>query len=222
MGGGCRRNKRSKGTSSSKSPASNSSSTSTSTGSLPSNTTSAHQPPPPDAIGFMTNQVPSLRLMPPLHPHHHHLTDFSDMGLNYGLNYAAMGSGGGGDHEGNMDQYYQWRLQQFPFMAAGGFDPSPPPPPLPQTGLFDEAASSYLRPRTAGFSANQLANSVKMEDHHHHHHRNDDDNTAEMNLSRQLLGLNNENQYWSSSVGNANAWTDLSGFNSSSTAGNQP
>ncbi|XP_015897478.1 dof zinc finger protein DOF5.1 isoform X2 [Ziziphus jujuba] len=236
VGGGCRRNKRSKGSSSSKSPVSSdrqtgsSTPSGSSTSSLPSNNTLA----PPDIIG-LTNQVPSLRLMAPLH---HHLTDFAEMGFNYGaLNYAAMGGGGdfnfqiGSSSTGSLGRLptdgmmdHQWRLQQasqFPFMATAGLDPSQPPPPA---GLFESGGVDALgyhhhlrtKSTTSGL-ASQLA-SVKMEDHQ----------STEMNLSKQLLGIssninpgNDDNQYWSGGgTSNTTAWTDLSGFSSSSTTSN--
>lgn len=224
VGGGCRRNKRSKG-SSSKSPVTSDRQTGTagSSSTLPSNTSA------PDIIG-LSNQMPPLRLMAPLHQ----LTDFAEMGLNYSLNYGGMSAamtGGGGDLNfqigsnlgrisggssylsgDGMDQ--QWRLQQahqqFPFMVAGGLDPSQPPPP----GLLESGVEAlgyqhhHVRPKpsTSGL-AHQFA-SVKMED-----------NQQELNLSRQYLG-NEQHQYWSGGNSSTSAWTDLSGFSSSSTTSN--
>jgi hypothetical protein len=164
--------------------------------------------------------------MAPLHQLTH---DFSaaDIGLNYGLNYGAIsapmgvagdlsfqiGSGGGGGGGGDGGSLLSaagvehWRLQQaqqFPFL--GGLDPSP--------GLFAGGVegSGYVGgPSQAGRSrpsssavAQQLA-SVKMEDN------------QGLNLSRQFLGIPGSEQYWS---GNSTAWTDLSGFSSSSSTRN--
>ncbi|XP_059427873.1 dof zinc finger protein DOF5.1-like [Corylus avellana] len=212
VGGGCRRNKRSKG-SSSKSPASSAdrqSGSAGSTSSIPSNSGTA------DMIGLS----PQLRFMAPLHQLTH---DFSatDIGLNYGMNYGAIsapmgvagdlsfqiGSGGGGDGGSLLSAagVEHWRLQQtqqFPFL--GGLDPSP--------GLFaggvegsgwGPSLASRSRPSSSAV-AQQLA-SVKMEDN------------QELNLSRQLLGIPGSEQYWS---GNSSAWTDLSGFSSSSSTRN--
>lgn len=217
VGGGCRRNKRSKG-SSSKSPASSADRQSGSAGSassIPSNSGTA------DMIGHGLN--PQLRFMAPLHQLSH---DFAagEIGLNYALNYTPMGvapgdlnfqiasGGGGGGGGGDAGSFLSehWRLQQaqaaqFPFM--GGLDPSP-------GGLFGGSveASGYLggtshgrstRPSSSGVTQ-QMA-SVKMEDN------------QELNLSRQLLGIPGSEQYWT--TGNT-AWTDLSAFSSSSTTRN--
>ncbi|KAK9985304.1 hypothetical protein SO802_030255 [Lithocarpus litseifolius] len=227
VGGGCRRNKRSKGSSSSKSPASSADRQSASAGSassIPSHSGAG------DMIG-LSSQVPQLRFMAPLHQ----FTDFpsSEIGLNYGLNYGhpmstpmglagdlnfhlgnalgGSGGGGGGSSHGSLlsaGGVEQWRLQQtqqFPFL--GGLDPSP--------GFFEsgvDAASGYVgasqgRAKQSNSVAAQMA-SVKMEDN------------QELNLSRQFLGIPAGNeQYWN---GNTTAWTDLSGFSSSSTATSNP
>jgi hypothetical protein len=216
VGGGCRRNKRSKG-SSSKSPASSAdrqSGSAGSTSSIPSSSGTA------DMIGLN----PQLRFMAPLHQLSH---DFAagEIGMNYGLNYAPMGvagdlnfqiasgSGGGGGDAGSLlaaAGVEHWRLQQaqaqFPFF--GGLDPS--------LGLFAGGveASGYVggtsqvgRPRPSSSAVTQQMASVKMEDN------------QGLNLSRQFLGIHpGSEQYWSG-TGNT-AWTDLSGFSSSSSTRN--
>lgn len=221
VGGGCRRNKRSKG-SSSKSPASSAdrqSGSAGSTSSIPSNSGTA------DIIG-LSPQMPPLRFMTPLH----HLTDFAagEIGLNYGLNYGAIsapmgvasdlnfqigsalgGSGVGGGDGGSLlsaGGLEQWRLQQaqqFPFL--GGLDHS--------QGFFAsgvEASGAYVggasqdRTKPSSSGVTQQVASVKMEEN------------QELNLSRQFLGIQGSEQYWSGNT----AWTDLSGFSSSSTTRN--
>lgn len=178
----------------------------------------------------LSSQVPQLRFMSPLHQ----FTDFpsGEIGLNYGLNYghpmstpmglagdlnfhlgnALGGSGGGGGSShgsllsaGGVEQWRLQQTQQFPFL--GGLDPS--------QGFFEsgvDAASGYVgasqgRAKQSNSVAAQMA-SVKMEDN------------QELNLSRQFLGIQAGNeQYWN---GNTTAWTDLSGFSSSSTATSNP
>ncbi|XP_041024112.1 dof zinc finger protein DOF5.1 [Juglans microcarpa x Juglans regia] len=228
VGGGCRRNKRSKG-SSSKSPASSAdrqSGSAGSTSSIPSNSGTAG-----DVIGLGPT-MPPLRFMT---PNLHQLThDFaaSEIGLNYGLNYGAisapmgvagdlnfhignaLGGGAGTDGGGSLlssGGLEQWRLQQtqqFPFF--GGLDPNSVP------GLFGSGvdASSYVGGASQGgvkassSGVTQQAASVKMEE-----------NNQELNLSRQFSGIPGNEQYWSGNT-STTAWTDLSGFSSSSTTRN--
>lgn len=217
VGGGCRRNKRSKG-SSSKSPVSGDRQTGSGSSSTVSSNSGAS-----DILG-LGPQVPPLRFMAPLH----HLTEFAtgDIGLNYGglsapiggagdLNFqigsalasaSLGGSGGAGSSLLSVGALDQWRLQQgqqFPFL--GGLDSS-------SSGLYPfeggaepsgyGGGAAQVRPKTSSSIATQLA-SVKMEDN------------QELNLSRQFLGINPGNdQYWSTGT----AWTDLSSFSSSSTS----
>ncbi|KAI4356462.1 hypothetical protein L6164_000484 [Bauhinia variegata] len=238
VGGGCRRNKRTKGSSSSKSPASSDRQTgsASSTNSASSNSGSAA-----DIVG-LGPQVPPLRFMAPLHQ----LTDFAagDIALNYGLNYSTIsapmggvgdlnfhigGALGGGASGGNGGAggssifsaagLEQWRVpqtQQFPLLAGlegshglyqfegGAEGPG-------YGGAAGTAAQVRPRATTSGLIS-QLA-SVKMEDN------------RELNLSRQFLGgISNpagSEQYWSANTGATAAWTDLSGFSSSSTTSNQ-
>ncbi|XP_031259590.1 dof zinc finger protein DOF3.6 [Pistacia vera] len=221
VGGGCRRNKRSKG-SRSKSPAvadGQTGSTSSSTLASTRCTTDiiGHMPPPP-------SQLP---ILPPLH----HLSGYNSGGI--GLNFGGIQSPGvptaiGGGNSGNNDVEFQvggasggvsggaggsslfssalfeqWRLQQvqqYPFMT--GMEPT--------TGLYQfesegtVAPSSYvaqLRSKPMDSGVTQSAN-VKMEQN------------QGLNLSRNFLGISGNDQYWNTS----NAWTDLSGFTSSSTS----
>ncbi|KAJ8753984.1 hypothetical protein K2173_001882 [Erythroxylum novogranatense] len=220
VGGGCRRNKRSKGGSSSKSPVSSDrqscSAGSTSTVSSNSGTS--------DIVG-LGPQLPQLRFMAPLH----HLTDFStgDIGLNYGGGLSAPvggssdlgfqignglagvgldGSGGSGSSLLSVGGLDQWRLQhqQFPFL--GGLDSTSSSGLYPFEGSVEQTqaygGASQVRPKISS-SGSTLSAPVKMEEN------------QEMNLSRQFLGMNNpgNDQYWSNT-----AWTDLSSFSSSSTS----
>ncbi|KAF8396780.1 hypothetical protein HHK36_018412 [Tetracentron sinense] len=211
VGGGCRRNKRSKG-SSSKSPAtSERQSGSSSTGTIPSNSCTSdiigHFPPPPPHLPFMASL--------------HHLTDYGagEIGLNFGgiqPPMAASGSGSGsgmdyqlGSNSGGggailtAEGAEQWRLQQFSFLA--GLEPPSGLYPFEGEGEGVEppafvGGAGQLRSKPSGSGVTQLA-SVKME------------GNQGMNLSRQFLGIPGNDQYWG-----GNAWTDLSGFTSSSTS----
>ncbi|KAL2533755.1 Dof zinc finger protein DOF2.4 [Abeliophyllum distichum] len=218
VGGGCRRNKRSKSTSS-KSPAPNNdrqtTPNSTSTGTLSSNSTG-----PANILG-LTPQFPPLRFMTPIGQ----LTDnysTGDMSLNYsgisapvsemnfqmGSNFLGGGSGGGSGVASLLSSggIEQWRFhQQYPFL--GSLDPSPP-------GLYhfeggDEQSrfagetSQAARPKLSSSMLNQnMTSSMKMEE-----------NMSKLNLSRQLMGMPGNDQ-WSTG---AASWTDLSCFSSSST-----
>lgn len=240
VGGGCRRNKRSSkgGSSRSKSPVSSSDRPTGSAGSsgqaIPSNSSSGTVD--MMAAGF-SPQIPPLRFVNPFTDHHFAANE--NLGLNYGVNYGGgvgdlgfqigSGLGGGISSTATGSLFEQWRFQQqtpsFPFLS-GGLDPSPP-------GLFDNSGVelpgyNQVRPRllSSGSSvgvSSQMA-SVKTEDPHHPSHQQ-----QEMNLSRQLLGIQggNDSQYWINGGGNGNgtsttAWTDLSGFSSTSTATNHP
>ncbi|XP_054790144.1 dof zinc finger protein DOF5.1-like [Prosopis cineraria] len=239
VGGGCRRNKRSKSSGSKSPPASSDPQTASasSTNSVSSNSASAA-----DIVG-LSSQVPPLRFTAPLHQ----LTEFGsgDMGLNYGLsNYSAISGpvGGVGDLSFHIGTAFpggassssssilsaaagleQWRLpqaQQFPFLAGLGASPElyqfESGAAVPRYG---GGASHQPRPKVSTGVITQLA-SVKMEDHNH----------RELNLSRHFLGINNNStdheQYWNTTAGNSNTaapnWTDLSGFSSSSTTSNNP
>ncbi|KAL7248727.1 hypothetical protein ACSBR2_003469 [Camellia fascicularis] len=172
----------------------------------------------------LTPQIPPLRFMAaPLsqltdHHHHHYgeiglnysgisapLVVTSDMNMNFHLGSSSLGLGGGGGGGSGIEQ---WRLQQptqispmagldFPgvlYPFQGGVEPS---------GYGGEGSQVRPKPPGLGFTTHQLG-SVKMEDNQ----------VQELNLSRQFLGIPGNDQYWS---GSSSAWTDLSGFSSSST-----
>lgn len=207
MGGGCRRNKRTKG-SSSKSPVSSDRQQTSGSGNSSSSAIASHN------SGGLSPQIPPLRFMAPLHHHHHQLTDFDITGFSYGaaLSAPATGAGdlnfqmsnanlGGGSNSsvGSLLGFDQWRVQQqqppqFPFLT--GLDP------------FDGGGGGdgwQMRQKLPSNSRNvtQIGNSVKMEE------------TPEVNFGRQFQ-LGNE-QYWSSG---SMAWSDPSGFSSSSSTRN--
>ncbi|PIA39081.1 hypothetical protein AQUCO_02700331v1 [Aquilegia coerulea] len=214
VGGGCRRNKRSK-SSSSKSPSiGDRQSGPGSTSSVPSNSSNS------DILGHMQHQQPQQF---PFMPSLHHLSDYgaADMGLNFGGIQSQMVAQTGGGSRSDMDFQVggnsvggnnilssggpeQWRLQQFPFLA--GLEQQ-------SSGLYpfegDSAqhapyggAAGQLRARAPSSMAMQgQFTPVKMED-----------SNQGLNLSRQFLGIPGNDQY----LGGGNAWTDLSGFTSSS------
>ncbi|XP_014515560.1 dof zinc finger protein DOF5.1-like [Vigna radiata var. radiata] len=204
VGGGCRRNKRSKGTGGS-GGGSNSPATSDLVGSSKS-----------ERIG-LAPQIPPFRFMPPLHQ----LGEFGDgdISLNYGLSYGPVGGVGDLSYQigtsalcGGATSIFtapgfdQWRMpQQFPFLAS--LEGSSPASNLYP---FDGSAevSGYIRPKvsTSGIMA-QIA-SVKMEER------------KEPDLSTLFLGNDNpvNEQYWTSA--SSASWTDISGISSSFAASN--
>ncbi|KAG6670072.1 hypothetical protein I3843_01G276900 [Carya illinoinensis] len=226
VGGGCRRNKRSKSSNSTrpKSPAKAAGSSSTSTVSSNCCATDmlSHLPPPPSS---------QLHFLPPLH----HLGGYDSgdiIGLNFGgfqpPEVTTVGGSDGGDVEFQIGTSSgaggsilstglaeQWRLpqvqqiQQFPFLA----DLEPPNIGLFQcdqgdnveqpsyVGVPGQLRSKPLDSAVTGFS--QLA-SVKVEDI----------NKALMSRNN-ILGTAGNDQYW---PGGGSAWTDISGFTSSSTS----
>ncbi|GLT38909.1 hypothetical protein SLA2020_131250 [Shorea laevis] len=211
VGGGCRRNKRSKG-SSSKSPASSDRQTASgSSGTISSGST--------DILGIGP-QVPQLRFMAPLH----HLTEYGtgDMALNYGgisapnlgandLNFqigSALAPGAAGTVVGGsslLSGLDQWRLQQapqFPFLG-GGLDSSSGLYPFEGASVEPSGygASQMIRPKLSNSGMATQVSSVKMEEN------------QELNFSRQLMGMPGNEQYWGGTP-----WTDLSSFSSSSTS----
>ncbi|CAI9766268.1 unnamed protein product [Fraxinus pennsylvanica] len=220
VGGGCRRNKRSKSTSS-KSPAPPNNSRQTTTNSTSTGTISSNGTGPANILGI-NSQFPPLRFMSPLGQ----LTDnysTGDISLNYrGIsapisemnfqmgsnNFLGGGSGAGAGIASSLSSggIEQWRFhQQYPFL--GSMDPSP-------AGLFhfeggdDQPrfageTSQAARPKLSSSMLNQNTTSVKMEEH-----------LSKLNLSRQLMGMPGNDQW---STGTAASWTDLSCFSSTST-----
>ncbi|KAJ8537793.1 hypothetical protein K7X08_014333 [Anisodus acutangulus] len=177
------------------------------------------------------------------HHHHHHFTPSNHMNLNFSTscgnvlggttegmmvnnstNLLGAGAGAGGVasllSSGNIEQWrmQQQMAQQYPNFL-GGFDPSNSPSSgvnnYPYQGdvheavqfLIGESSSQISRPKISTSMLNQMA-SVKMED-------NNNNNQDQSALSRQLLGIQGNNENWNT----ASAWGDLSAsFSSSSTS----
>lgn len=225
VGGGCRRNKRTKATSS-KSPVSSADrqTTSSSTGTVSSNST-----PSANVLG-LTPQIPPMRFLSPLSQLSDHYSPAGDISLNYGANNSApllgtsemnfhiypnnllsCGLGGGAASllpGGGIEQWRLQQAQQFPFL--GGLEASPPglysqlqASSVEPSGFVGETSRHHVRPKLSSSILTQQA-SVKMEDNH-----------QELNLSTQLMGIPGNHDQWN---GTAAAWTtDLASFSSSST-----
>ncbi|KAL1541234.1 dof zinc finger protein DOF2.4-like [Salvia divinorum] len=199
VGGGCRRNKRSKSKTSPASDDRQTTSTSTSTISTSGGASAS-------MLG-LSPQFPPLRFMSPLSQ----LTDnfAGNMGLNYSLPMGTNEMGFHGGFGGGMASLLSsvgggggiepWRLQQYPFF--GGLEAS-----QPENYQFHGGESGFLNHETsrAKFSSSLLSQlaSVKMEEN--------------PNLSRQLMGGigGNGNERWNSNTN----WTELSSFSASSTS----
>ncbi|WCJ41217.1 Dof-type zinc finger DNA-binding family protein [Euphorbia peplus] len=205
VGGGCRRNKKSKSSSTSKSPATNErvqimgSNSSSGTNGIPSEMnmmTHLSQNPNHHQLPFMTSL--------------HNLTQFG-VG-NLGLNFGGMQHNGQADMGFHIGTNSGGAVQQYPFFEA----PQHPP------GLYQyqsegieasgggENGHGHLRSMSTSSRVSQLA-PVKTEDNNPN---------SILNLSsKPFLGISegnnntNNNHYWS-----GNTWTDLSGLNSSSTS----
>lgn len=224
VGGGCRRNKRSKGRgSSSNSPVSGGGGDLQNSGSTSSiSLTSSGANSRGSLLGMMPQlQLPPLRFITPLSQ----LTEFNpgESALNYGglsgpsvvttdqMNFHTMNIsplGGGYATE-------QWRMQAAQISSLAGLDLASNLYPFQSVNL---EATNYvnegglIRPKnmisSSGLST-QMA-SVKMEDN------NNNFNNQEVNLSRPFLGAQgNDYHQWATNTSSAN-WTDLSGFSSSS------
>ncbi|KAL3530737.1 hypothetical protein ACH5RR_010059 [Cinchona calisaya] len=193
VGGGCRRNKKSKNSSSSKSSI-------TATSASPSTDMSGHFP-------QQTNQSPLMAALQNLnHYGGPHISptiggfqagSLANMGFNLGENGNDLPAGGG--HE-------QWRLLPS---IAGGFEPPTSLFPFQGEGVV-EAASSLLGDQqiigslgTSSEGISQMA-SVKTEE-----------NPSRLNLMKQfLVNSAGNNQFWAGS----SPWTGFSGLNCSSTS----
>ncbi|XVE69164.1 hypothetical protein DITRI_Ditri09bG0129200 [Diplodiscus trichospermus] len=198
VGGGCRRNKRSKGSNRSKSPSVAASERQT--GSSSSSSTLAS-----NSCCDMLSQMnpaapPQLPLLPPLQ----HLGDYNsgDLGINFGgiqAQLAATSASNMDFHVGTSSMLTnglaeQWRLQQvqqFPFLNSLE----------PPTGMYPfEAEGVELRGKPLESTITQLA-AIKMEEN------------QGLNLSRNFLGISaGSDQFWGGGAAGGNAWNDLSGF----------
>ncbi|XWS74980.1 hypothetical protein CRYUN_Cryun01aG0045400 [Craigia yunnanensis] len=209
VGGGCRRNKRSKGSNRSKS---SSVVSERQTGSSSSSSTLGYSS-CTDMLGQMNLATPQLPLLPPLQ----HLGDYNsgDIGINFGGIQAQVAATGVGTSASNMDFQIetsssgggsmltnglveQWRLQQvqqFPFLTS--LEPPTGLYPFEGEAVEPPSYAGQLRSKPLESAITQLA-AIKMEE------------TQGLNLSRNFLGISGSDQYWGSVGGNA--WTDFSGF----------
>ncbi|CAL5351277.1 unnamed protein product [Camellia sinensis] len=215
VGGGCRRNKRSKGSSSSKSPVSSGDGQTSSGGSssaISSNST---------GTASLLGLPQQMKFMSPLSQ----LSEYGGGGGGgIGLNYSGIsapsdmnfqlpsGSFGGGSYF--LGGGEQWRLQTPPPQISSLMGLDFPAGLYPFQGGLEPPSyggeGSHVRPKISGSGLSpQVGSSLKMEDN------------QELNLSRQFLGIPGNDQFWSGTTG-TNAWTDLSGFTSSSTSNNNP
>ncbi|XP_073310870.1 dof zinc finger protein DOF2.4-like isoform X1 [Primulina huaijiensis] len=218
VGGGCRRNKRSK-SNNSKSPASGDRQP---TGSSTSNISTINGG-QSNLLGLTPQILPPLRFMSPLSQFTDNLSN--EMALNYsGISSPVVGTasdhrmnfptgvssflgGGGVASLFSSGSGEPWRLQEFPFLG-GCLDPSPAGMYQFQggeSGLVggETGHIDQLRPKISSSMISQVSASMKIE------------GNPELNLSRKLLEetIQGNNGNWSSP---AAAWTDLSTFSSSS------
>ncbi|XVF20066.1 hypothetical protein REPUB_Repub11eG0166200 [Reevesia pubescens] len=193
VGGGCRRNKKSKSSS-----AKSSASAEKQVGSNSTNNAIS----PSEITSHLPQQTPHLPFMASLQNFSQY--DLGNIGLNFGGIQGQIGATSGAS--GHADMGFQIGTnsgsgthQQFPF-----FEPSNGLYPFQSEGI--EASSSVvgesqlLRSMNSSSRVSRQA-PVKMENNH-----------LGLNLSRSLFGVSDQNnQYWG-----GNSWTDLSGLNSSS------
>ncbi|KAH7548085.1 hypothetical protein JRO89_XS14G0065000 [Xanthoceras sorbifolium] len=190
VGGGCRRNKRSKA---------NNSATSTTNARSKSpvvtenNNQLAATSTTTDSILFHAPPPPQLPILPPLH----HFSDFNS-GIGFGgiqgPEVAAAG-GGGGSFYSSSGLVEQWsRSQQHPFLS-GGLEPTTGLYSLESDGVELTGYVSQLRSSKPLLDNSGVVNddqfaSVKRED-------NNSNNNQGLNLSRNFLGISgNDHQYW--------------------------
>lgn len=240
MGGGCRRNKKSKSNNSSnssrsKSPVATGDHIQTGSNSITNNSSdhmignithhfsnlppSTHQ-----SLPFLASSIQSLgryggagnmglnfnEIQQEETDHHHHHMGFQFHQIAGGNNMNNL-SGGilGGGHN---NQWRNLNLQHIPFLGGTGFESSTSTGLYPfQTGdqgVDHQASTHPMVGNNSRISTEQLPPPVKTEDNHG------------PSLMRPSLGTAispeiNNSQFWG---GNLNAWTDLSGPNSSSTS----
>lgn len=248
MGGGCRRNKRSSKASSgntSKSPAHSETASGSTSSALPSNTSGAtsilgsltsqfpqlrfmapmshindHYGGSGGEIGMNYNSTPMGAT-----------SDQMNFPLGSTSNYL-FGSGGGGGLASVLSSgggVEQWRMQQgyhhFPNFL-GGFDPTV----TNQGGLLYQGVEVASSAGNYAAMADKFLNNsmlsqmalVKREGSNTNTNNNNRDDDHQTSLARQFLGsgqvgISDHHQQWNPS-GTTPAWTDLSGFSSSSTS----
>ncbi|XP_030529061.1 dof zinc finger protein DOF2.4-like [Rhodamnia argentea] len=209
VGGGCRRNNKRSKSGSSKSGASSSHRqiTTPRSGSTCVPTSNGGSRVDATEILEVGTQLPSLgRFMAPLHYLPDNMSPSAGAGLNYNtgappplgdLNFLAASACDSGPLE-------RWRFGHAqPFSSSCGLDPNLGL--YPSEGGFESLRALSVMPYAPSSSAGliaQFSSSVKMED-------------SNPPFSRQFFGINHENNHFLSSP---SAWTDLSGFSSSSTS----
>lgn len=125
---------------------------------------------------------------------------------------ASVGGSGGSLLGGSMERLRLAQSSQFPFLSGSE--------PYPFEGNFEPSDfMTQMRPKPPSPSPFTQVAPVKMEDNN-----NPNNNNPELHFSRQFLGMmnppGNDHQFqWNNT---ATAWTDLSGFSSSSTSNNPP
>ncbi|MQM15703.1 hypothetical protein Taro_048653 [Colocasia esculenta] len=216
VGGGCRRNKRSKSGSGSKSSAADRQAGAPTASASP-------------AVGI--SAVPSNIPPHPQLPYMPHLADHYGAASNIGISFPGIQQIDTVDFQIGSHSVVgleQWKLPQFHhFPLSAGLDP---PPPQPSMGLFtfdgEEAIEgSYTAPVHGKQSASGLIThlaSVKMEE-----------NPPGLNFRRNYLGITGSDQYWGAGGGagagegsgstvvatsSGSGWMDLAGFHTSSTS----
>ncbi|XP_050137737.1 dof zinc finger protein DOF2.4-like isoform X2 [Malus sylvestris] len=205
VGGGCRRNKKSKSNNSSNSSRSKSP---VATGDHIQTASSIQSLGRYGGAGNMGLNFNEIQQEETDHHHHHMGFQFHQIAGGNNMNNLSGGILGGGHNN-------QWRnlnLQHIPFLGGTGFESSTSTGLYPfQTGDLgvDHQASTHpMVGNNSRISTEQLPPPVKTEDNHG------------LSLTRPSLGTAispeiNNSQFWG---GNLNAWTDLSGLNSSSTS----
>ncbi|KAG1365768.1 dof zinc finger protein DOF5.1 [Cocos nucifera] len=220
VGGGCRRNKRTK----SSGISSKSSSTAANADRQVAGTTSSSSTATSGGTGAILPNIPPPTQFPFMSSLHHTLADYSGAS-NLGLSFTGIHPIEQVDYQVGSSSSIgleQWRLQQiqqFPFL--GGLEPPPPPPAQPVPGIYPfdgegggEGFVGQVLPKVSGSGLITQLASVKMEDSSH----------QGLNLPRHYLGVPGNDQYWGggggggggTSSGSGGWMGELSGFNSSS------
>ncbi|MQM07203.1 hypothetical protein Taro_040036 [Colocasia esculenta] len=225
VGGGCRRNKRSKSGGGSKSSAASADrQASTSASSVTSGAAGVSA-----IASSIISPHPQLPFMASLHSM-----------ADYGAPGASIGLGFGGAHHIDAGNFHvggssgagleQWRLQQqvqqFPFLS--GLEPPAAPPSL---GLFPFNAQGVMDGGAGGFAAQVHGKpSVAAALNSHLGSVKNEEEPERLNLPRQYLGIARNDHFWGgggngstgggSGSGTGGSWTDISGFNSTSSCSN--
>ncbi|GAV57912.1 zf-Dof domain-containing protein [Cephalotus follicularis] len=204
VGGGCRRNKKSKSNSSKSQAATESSQMEASS---PSNL-------PSEILGHLPPQTPQLPFMASPQNLNHY--GFGNLGLNFGGIQPQIGPSSGANGQNdmgfNMDSSNSGMSMSSAILSSGGVQQFPffEPP----TGLFPFLTEGFEATTTMAGGESQLLRSMNLNSRVSQLAPVKMEENPARNLSRQILGISGNNQYnWS-----GNIWTDLSGLNSSTTS----